>query len=112
MHPVREKWYPLGVQLQVPTETLKCIKKEHLTMSECLLEMLTYCLKRTNPRLTQKALAKALESPPLAERILAQQLRSKYCQGKEEKITHISATSGLSPPGPLPATQGNYLNIF
>lgn len=81
-------------------------------MSDCLLEMLNSCLKRINPPLTQEALAKALESPPLAERILAQQLRGKYCQGKEEKITHISATSGPSPPGHLPATQGNYLNVF
>ena len=106
LHPVREKWYSLGVQLQVPTETLKCIKKEHLTMSDCLLEMLTFCLKRTNPPLTQEALAKALESPPLAERNLAKQLRKMYSQGKEEKITHISAASGPSPPGPLPAAQG------
>lgn len=75
-------------------------------MSDCLLEMLTFCLKRTNPPLTQEALAKALESPPLAERNLAKQLRKTYCQRKEEKITHISATSGPSHPGPLPAAQG------
>ena len=108
LHPVRNKWYSLGVQLQVPTETLKCIQKEHDTMSECLLEMLTSCLKRINPPLTQEALANALESAPLAERNLAQQLRKKYSQGKEEKIPHISATSGPSPPGPLPAAQGMY----
>ena len=41
LHPVADKWYSLGVQLQVPIETLKCIRRENLPMTECLLEMLT-----------------------------------------------------------------------
>jgi len=78
---VSDKWYFLGVQLQVPIETLKGIRRETPTMSECLLEMLTCWVKHTNPLPTWEALAEALESPPLGERTLAQQLRYKYYRG-------------------------------
>ena len=38
LHQVADKWYTLGVQLQVPIETLKCVRRENLPMTECLLE--------------------------------------------------------------------------
>ena len=41
LHPVADKWYSLGVQLQVPIEALKCIETEHNHMNRCLLEMLS-----------------------------------------------------------------------
>ena len=44
LHPVADKWYSLGVQLQVPIESLKSIRRENLPMTECLLEMLTVCM--------------------------------------------------------------------
>ena len=49
LHQVADKWYTLGVQLQVPIETLKCIRRENLPMTECLLEMLIVWLKCTTP---------------------------------------------------------------
>ena len=38
LHPASDKWFSLGVQLQVPVETLKCIRRENLPMTERLLE--------------------------------------------------------------------------
>ena len=96
LHPVADKWYTLGVQLQVPIETLKCIRRENHPMTECLLEMLTVWLKCTNPPPTWNILTEALESPPVGERLLAQQLRDKYCQRTEKRVTH--GPSIVTPP--------------
>ena len=97
LHPVAEKWYTLGVQLQVPIESLKSIKRENLLMTECLLEMLTDWLKCTTPPPTWNVLTEALESPPVGERLLAQQLRDKYCPRTEKRVIHGSVISTLQP---------------
>ena len=96
LHPVVDKWYTLRVQLQVPIESLKSIRRENLLMTECLLEMLTDWLKYTNPPPTWNILIEALESPPVGERLLAQQLRDKYCQRTEKRVTHDPST--VTPP--------------
>ena len=70
LHCISDKWYSLGVQLEVPIGILRCIRRENPTMSECLLEMLTTWLNCTNPSPTLEALAEALESPPVGERTL------------------------------------------
>ena len=49
-------------------------------MPECLLKLLTVWLERTSPPPTWNILIEALESPPVGEGHLAQQLRDKYCQ--------------------------------
>jgi len=107
LYPVSDKWYSLGVQLQVPIETLKCIRRETPTTSECLLEMLATWLKHTNPPPTWEGLAEALESPPVGERTLALQVRDKYCLGGEEAIPHIYSTSGPSFAGAVTTSQGS-----
>jgi len=106
LHPISYKWYSLGVQLQVPIGTLKCIESDCAKVSDCLLEMLTTWVKHSNPPPTWEALAEALESPPVGERTLAQQLRDKYCRGGEEVIPHIHPTPGPSLPGAPPTSQG------
>ena len=88
LHPVSDKWFSLGVQLQVPVETLKCIETEHYQMSRRLLEMLTVWLKCTNPPPTWTILTEALESAPVGEGLLAQQLRDKYCPPTERRVAH------------------------
>ena len=100
LHPVADKWYSLGVQLQVPIETLRCIRRENLPMTECLLEMLIVWLKCTTPPPTWNTLTEALKSPPVGEWLLAQQLRDNYCQRTEESITHCYPGEGLSCVGP------------
>ena len=87
LYPVSDKWFSLGVQLQIPPETLKCIEAEHSQMNRRLLEMLTVWLKRTNPPPTWNILTEALESPPVGENLLAQQLRDKYCSRTEGGVT-------------------------
>ena len=94
LHPVSDKWFSLGVQLQVPIETLRCIRRENLPMTERLLEMLTVWLKCTTPPPTWNILAEALESPPVGERLLAQQLRDKYCPRTEGGTPDGSPTLG------------------
>ena len=103
LHPVSDKWFSLGVQLQVPIETLKFIRRENLPMTERLLEMLTVWLKCTNPPPTWNILTEALESPPVGERLLAQQLRDKYCPQAERRVAHDSPTQRPSSTIALPS---------
>ena len=91
---VSDKWFSLGVQLQVSIETLRCIRSDIHTVAECLLETLTVWLKCTNPPPTWNSLSEALESPPVGERLLAQQLRDKYCPLTEGGTTNGSLTQG------------------
>ena len=104
LHPVSDKWFSLGIQLQVPIETLKCIETEHNQMSRRLLEMLTVWLKCTNPPPTWNILTEALESPPMGEELLAQQVRDKYFPETEGGVTQGSPTQQLSLPVALPAS--------
>ena len=73
-------------------------------MTERLLEMLTVWLKCTNPPPTWNILTEALESPPVGERLLAQQLRDKYCPQTEGGMTHGYPTRQLSHPIAFPAS--------
>ena len=102
LHPVSDKWFSLGVQLQVPIETLRCIRRENLPMTERLLEMLTVWLKYANPPPTWTILTEALESPPVGERLLAQQLRDKYCPQTERRVAHDYPIQHPSFPIALP----------
>ena len=102
LHPVSDKWFSLGVQLQVPIDTLRCIRRENLPMTERLLEMLTVWLKCTNPPPTWNILTDALESPPVGERLLAQQLRDKYSPQTEGGVTHGYPNQQPSPSIALP----------
>ena len=104
LHPVSDKWFSLGVQLQVPIETLKCIRRENLSMTERLLEMLTVWLKCTNPPPTWTILTEALESAPVGESLLAQQLRDKYCPQTERGVAHDYPTQRPSSPIAHPAS--------
>ena len=78
-------------------------------MTERLLEMLTVWLKCTNPPPTWDILTEALESPPVGERLLAQQLRDKYCPRQQEGVTHGYLTQKPSLCGALVDPEGSYL---
>ena len=110
LHPVCDKWFSLGVQLQVPIESLRSIQRENLPMTERLLEMLTVWLKFTNPPPTWNILTEALESPPVGERLLAQHVRNKYCP----QVTHATVDEAEAFP-PLQETdskpKSNVLDI-
>ena len=94
LHPVSDKWFSLGIQLQVSFETLKHIQSDNCTTAECLLEMLTVWLKQIHPPHTWDILIDALESPPVGEMALADQLRAKYCPQTERAI-HGNSAQGV-----------------
>ena len=109
--PVSHKWYSLGVQLEISVGTLKRIELENRQITKCLLEMLTVWLQRTNPSPTWSVLIEALESSPVDERFLAQQLRDKYCPKREGGVTYDYSTQGPPSSGALPTPQGNSLSV-
>ena len=107
LHQVSHKWYSLGAQLQIPIGTLQCIEMENRQMTNCLLEMLSTWLQCTSPPPTWSVLTEALESPLMEERLLAQQLRDKYCPRSEGWVTPSYPTQGPSPPSAPSTLQGN-----
>ena len=93
LYPISDRWFSFGVQLQISFETLKHIQSDNRTTAECLLEMLTVWLKQIHAPHTWDILIDALESPPVGEMALADQLRAKYCPQTERAI------HGYSPQG-------------
>jgi len=104
----RAKWYDIGIELKLSIGTLNTIREDFPQAADCLREMCINWLKRINPSPSWAALAKALESPPVGEGHLAQQLRDKYCRGREEMITRAHPIPGPSPPGAPPTPQGSW----
>ena len=103
----RAKWYDIGIELKLSIGTLNTIREDFPQAADGLREMCINWLKCIDPSPSWAALAKALESPPVGEGHLAQQLRDKYCRGREE-ITHVHPIPGPSPPGAPPTSQGSW----
>ena len=101
------KWHHIGVELKLLVGTLSAIRSEFPDMNDCNTEMCSHWLRRIDPRPSWEALTKALKSPPVGEGHLAQQLRDKYCPGREETIPHVYSTPGPSPPGAPSTSQGS-----
>ena len=108
LYEARAKWYDIGIELKLSIGTLNTIKEDFPQAAESLREMCIHWLKRIDPRPSWAALTNALESPPVGEGHLAQQLRDKYCPGREEAIPHVYSTAGPSPPGAPPTSQCSY----
>jgi len=106
LYEARAKWHDIGIELKLPVGTLTAIREDFPHAADCLREMCIIWLKRNDPRPSWVALVKVLESLPVGEGHLAQQLRDKYCQRGEEVIPHIYSTSGTSPPGAVATSQG------
>ena len=102
------KWYDIGIELKFSIGTLDTIRKDFPHAAEdCLRALCIRWLKCTEPRPTWAALTKALESPPVGEGHLAQQLRDKYCREGEDVISRVYSTPVPSPPGAPLTSQGN-----
>ena len=112
LYQVCAKWYDIGIELKLSVGTLNAIREDLPRVADCLRETCTHWLKRIDPRPSWEALTKALESPPVGEGHLAQQLRDKYCRGGEEAIPHVNPTTGPSPPGAPPTSQGSYFSVM
>ena len=115
LYEARAKWYHIiGVEMKLSVGTLNAIRSEFPDMNDCNTEMCSHWLRRIDPCPSWEALTKALKSPPVGEGHLAQQLRDKYCPGREETIPHVYSTPGPSPAGappppppPPPTSQGS-----
>lgn len=78
IYEARAKWYDTGIELGT-IGTLDAIKESCPNdAGDCLTQMCKIWLKGINPPPSWAALASALESPPVGEEYLAQQLKNKY----------------------------------
>ena len=59
----RSRWRFIGIELGIDVSTLDTIDKDYRKADDCLTELITTWLRRTNPKPTRSAIAKALESP-------------------------------------------------
>ncbi len=69
LHPVRSKWFDIGVQLGVEAEKLVEIRKCYPDHQDGLREMLIHRLKHQD--LTYESLHDALKAPAVGERRLS-----------------------------------------
>ena len=97
---VREKWYDIGLELNIPFQTLNVIEKDSPNnCANCLRKMLMDWLSSSSPDPSWSGLVEALSSEPVAEKKLARAIQSKYCaagdsidRGQVNKC--VSAASG------------------
>ena len=99
INPVRANWKNIGIELNIDMGTLNAIEtRQNSDPDKCLPEMLDIWLKQVDPLPSWESLAEALESPPIGEGHLAQQiLREKYCQPSERQ----TESCGVPQPSPV-----------
>ena len=84
---VRDKWYDIGVELNIPYTTLNVIEKDcPNNCADCLRKMLVAWLSSDSPPPSWSGLVEALSSEPVGEKRLAREICSKYCATQEETI--------------------------
>ena len=77
---VRDKWFELGVQLNLLPSDLNVIQMEcNNKPSRCLLGMLSLWLKVTSPPPTWQNVVDALCSPAVSRPVVAKAIIKEYC---------------------------------
>ena len=79
LNEVRDMWFSLGVQLEVPLGDLRAIRTQFSNPADCLIEMLSYWLTMTAPPPTWQRVVDALNSPSIAKPNIADKIRGTYC---------------------------------
>ena len=96
---VRNKWYDIGLELNIPYHTLNVIEKDcPNNCADCLRKMLENWLTRTYPGPSWSGLVDALSSEPVGEKRLARHLHSKYYttrDGPEDRA--LAGTKDVTP---------------
>ena len=88
LYEVRDVWYHLGVQLNVPLSDLRAIKAEYRDKpGDCLLEMLSVWLSITTPSPTWQTVVDALCCPAIGIQKVAENIQRTYC--KQDRGTHV-----------------------
>ena len=86
LYPVRAKWKDIGIELDIDIGTLDSIERScHFQDNNCLTRMLDFWFKQTDPSPSWDAIVEALESGPVGEGRLAEQIKWKYCTPSENR---------------------------
>ena len=83
LYPIRSKWYQLGVQLQVPTDTLNSIRQSAVGNPDLnLLQMLNEWEKQMESQggVTWVAVVEALRRQSIGENQLARRVIRQWCK--------------------------------
>ena len=83
LHPVRGKYYDIGLQIGVRSSEIQCIKAEHSQLQDCLREVLIARLNMTEA-LTWDDIVRALRSKMVSAPRLAENLLQRY-SGKSRR---------------------------
>ena len=75
LNPVCDKWYKIGVQLEVPLPNLRNITRDSM---DPLCDTLDFWM-RNGPSPSWRCLVDALKAPSVGEKQLAKTLEEKYC---------------------------------
>ena len=78
LHSVCDKWYTIGVQLEVPTFELRNIVKKSVHSMDQLCDTLDYWMNKVSSP-TWRHLVDALKAPSVSENRLAEEIEKKYC---------------------------------
>ena len=77
---VRDKWFELGVQLNLLPSDLNAIQIQfNNDPSRCLLGMLSSWLEVTSPPPTWQNVVDALRSPAVSRPVVAEAISKEYC---------------------------------
>ena len=80
----RDKWYDIGIQVDIPVLMLKDIRENSSTSSDALRDMLVFCSTQRRTRLMD--FIKALRSPAVDLQVCAKKLEAlveKLCLDEE-----------------------------
>ena len=87
LHPVRARWYKIGLELDIPHNELDCFEQKYSDPLDLLCETLKYWFKTAvDPHPTWEAVVTALRSRIVNEWFVAEQLESKYCTPVENRV--------------------------
>ena len=93
LYPVCTSWYYIGLRLHVQHTTLDRFKQMYTDPLELMREMLKHWLKTAiDPHPTWEAVVRALRSPLVNEKNVAEQLESRYCA----PIQHVGESPSLT----------------
>ena len=89
LHSVCDKWYKVGVQLDVPITNLRNIGRNSM---DPLCDTLDFWM-RNSPSPSWRCLVDALEAPSVGETQLAKAIEEKYCSSEEHSSCDESEAS-------------------
>ena len=88
LHSLCDKWYKIGVQLEVPISNLNNIARNSL---DSLCNTLDYWM-RNNPSPSWSELVDALGTPSVGEKRLAKEIKEKYCSSEQSSCDELETS--------------------